>query len=297
MCDARRNETKVPITLDAVEIDSLKLKLGNEVGDGSQSIVRKGRWNELIVAIKEFTPTNTRRACEKEINMMSFLNKRIPSASVSLYGYVKPIPPENYKVVMQYCSSGSLADQIEAYEDAPDWSIRYKWMQSIVGIVADLHSCNVIHRDIKPDNFFLDNQQRVKVGDLGFAKHIEKSKSHVGKVLKGTPPYIPPEVWLGNVYSEKSDIFSLATILWEISTWSFASADIPEESYSYDIMQKILKGERETIPQDLPPRIAKLITWGWAQNPNQRPTAAEYQAEFNLDMNAPLSDKLNQLVL
>lgn len=298
MCDARKDQTKEPIILDAIEIHRVKLSIGEEIGSGIQSVVKKGRWNQLIVAIKEFTPENTQRSCEKEIKMMSYLTKAIPASVVQLYGYVKPVrrlnKQSNYKVVMEYCSLGSLADRIESEENVPSWSVRYEWMRSIVCIVADLHSCSVIHRDIKPDNFILNANNRIKVGDFGFAKRLEIIKSFEAKTMRGSAAYMAPEVWSSFLYSDKSDIFSLATVLWEISAWSLAFEHLPDEHFVETVANKIVKGDREAIPNDCPPKLAKLITWGWRANPSERPAASEYKEEFSTGLDV-MSDKLKQL--
>ena len=70
-----------------------------------------------------------------------------------------------------------------------------------------LHANDVLHRDVKPDNLLLLGRH-VKVADCGVARLLERVDAQEASVT-GTPGYMPPEVWMGEV-SEHSDQYSLA---------------------------------------------------------------------------------------
>lgn len=86
-------------------------------------------------------------------------------------------------------------------------------IQSIVYQLSDaihsLHSKQVIHRDIKPDNIFVDDKFRVCLGDFGLARSISKELTDA----IGTKGYKAPEVILGKQYSEAIDIWSLGCVV------------------------------------------------------------------------------------
>lgn len=83
------------------------------------------------------------------------------------------------------------------------------------------HAANIIHRDIKPDNIILlQNNETVKVADFGIARMNESEevqKTQVGAVL-GTPRYMSPEQALGEKVDNRSDLFSVGTIMYEMLT-------------------------------------------------------------------------------
>jgi len=78
--------------------------------------------------------------------------------------------------------------------------------------LQNIHSMNILHRDLKTQNIMLDRRHRVvKVGDFGISK-VLSSKSRANTVV-GTPCYISPELCEGKPYNQKSDIWALGCVL------------------------------------------------------------------------------------
>jgi len=73
----------------------------------------------------------------------------------------------------------------------------------------------VLHRDLKPANVFLDDKQDVKLGDFGLARVLHHDTSFA-KTFVGTPYYMSPEQMSKNLYNEKSDIWSLGCLVYEM---------------------------------------------------------------------------------
>ncbi len=128
--------------------------------------------------------------------------------------------------VMEFIQGTSLADLIEkggALEPARTEKI----LSQICGSLAEAHSHGIVHRDLKPDNVVLSERAGQKdfvtVLDFGIAKRSseedknEQKLTQQGMVL-GTPPYMSPEQFMGKPIDARSDIYSLAIMVYEMLT-------------------------------------------------------------------------------
>ncbi len=127
-------------------------------------------------------------------------------------------------LVMSLLEGRSLRDEIEARGKLPErdaWTI----VREVADALAAAHAAKVIHRDLKPDNVFLermgDTPMRVRVLDFGIAKvqtkeEIERLTS-TGVPL-GTPSYMAPELWWGNEVDARIDQYALGVMLFETLT-------------------------------------------------------------------------------
>lgn len=91
-------------------------------------------------------------------------------------------------------------------------------MRSICAGVAYAHSKGILHRDLKPDNVIIQNEQSeeptVKIIDFGFALMQETISRDGGESMIGSPPYMPPDQPRGEAYDEKSEIYALGCIFY-----------------------------------------------------------------------------------
>jgi NIMA (never in mitosis gene a)-related kinase len=78
-----------------------------------------------------------------------------------------------------------------------------------------IHKRRIIHRDIKTDNIFLNENLEVRIGDFGIAKSLNKNIEYANSII-GTPYYLSPELLNGNPYNEKNDIWALGCLLYEM---------------------------------------------------------------------------------
>ena len=110
------------------------------------------------------------------------------------------------------------------------------------------HEQGVIHRDIKPSNLMVADSGRVKIMDFGIARVLGSARlTRVGSAI-GTPLYMSPEQHRGLEGDERSDIYSLAVVLYELLTGA------PSFSGTTDF--ELAKAHQEVQPQPLIPRIA-----------------------------------------
>lgn len=120
-----------------------------------------------------------------------------------------------YYFTMDYIDGSSLADVVLEEDVSP------RDIAEIIALVAEAlqsaHDVGIIHRDIKPQNILLDQQQRPYLTDFGLAKdlEVEAGLTQEGSIL-GSPPYMPPEQARGAIdeIDKRSDIYSLGATLY-----------------------------------------------------------------------------------
>ncbi|XP_068867565.1 serine/threonine-protein kinase Nek3 isoform X6 [Aphelocoma coerulescens] len=121
-------------------------------------------------------------------------------------------------IVMEYCDNGDLMQKIkhQGGNFFPEDTILH-WFVQVCLAVKHIHDKRVLHRDIKSKNVFLTQSGKVKLGDFGSARLLAHPMSYACTYV-GTPYYVPPEIWESLPYNNKSDIWSLGCILYELCT-------------------------------------------------------------------------------
>ncbi|RYY61978.1 MAG: serine/threonine protein kinase, partial [Comamonadaceae bacterium] len=158
---------------------------------------------------------------------------------------------------------------------------------SIVARVAEAlayaHRQNVVHRDIKPANIMYElDSDTVKVTDFGIARITDSSKTKTGLVL-GTPSFMSPEQIAGKKVDGRSDLYSLAVMLYQMLT-----GVLPFRGDSMaELMYKIANEEApdvRIIRKDLPERLAHVVALALAKKPELRYQDGD---QFAADLKAP----------
>ena len=120
-------------------------------------------------------------------------------------------------IVMELVTGKSLHHS--AHQSAIDQSVALDLVIALTEGVDHMHKMGILHRDIKPGNILLDTNGSPKLGDFGLARSL--TESEVGKTIFGTPGYTAPEVVDNTeLIDERSDIYSLGVILYELLTGS-----------------------------------------------------------------------------
>ena len=110
-------------------------------------------------------------------------------------------------IVIEFANDGDLCVKLKEKEYYDEETLLFWLMQVCFGL-SYLHKKHIIHRDIKPQNIFLNKNGLIKIGDLGFSK-IMKNKLEKKQTYLGTPKYLSPEMKEKKSYNSKTDIYSL----------------------------------------------------------------------------------------
>lgn len=199
--------------------------------------------------------------------------------SVVAFGQTGPF---HYRA-SEYLEAKSLADFIRPGRLAP------KKCLEVCAAVAEglefLHAQGMVHRDVKPSNVLVGSNKAVHLIDLGLAKDTARVDGALVQVgfskLIGTPAYLSPEQARGEVdqVSTASDVYSLGATIFRALTGRYPFAF---NSYIRTI-QAIALGpapELGALRPDAPASLNALVLAAMAQDPAQRPTAAQFAADL-----------------
>ncbi|XP_062266840.1 mitogen-activated protein kinase kinase kinase 7 isoform X1 [Platichthys flesus] len=250
------------------EINYEDIEVEEVVGRGAFGVVCKAKWKGKDVAIKTIESESERKAFIVELRQLSRVNH--PNI-VKLYGSCNnPVC-----LVMEYAEGGSLYNVLHGAEPLPYYTASHamSWCFQCSQGVAYLHGMKpkaLIHRDLKPPNLLLVLGGTVlKICDFGTACDIQTHMTN----NKGSAAWMAPEVFEGNNYSEKCDVFSWGIILWEVITRRKPFDEIGGPAFR--IMWAVHNGTRPPLITNLPKHIESLMTRCWSKDPSQRPSMEE----------------------
>ena len=246
----------------------------SKLGDGSYSVVYKvkRKADDKIYALKKVRLQNLSEK-EKE-NSLNEVRILASVRSTFVIAYKEAFIDENDQslcIIMEYADKGDLYQKIVQFrklkyliEEVDVWRI---FIQMTKGLKA-LHDLKILHRDLKSANIFLFSDGSAKIGDLNVSKVAHKG---LGYTQTGTPYYTSPEVWNDEPYDSKSDIWSLACVLYEmLALHPPFRAENMEGLYN-----KVIKGQYEKICDKYSKDISEMLKLLFKVKAKDRPSCGE----------------------
>ncbi|XP_075760629.1 LOW QUALITY PROTEIN: serine/threonine-protein kinase Nek8 [Pelodiscus sinensis] len=246
------------------------------VGRGAFGIVhlclRKA--DQKLVIIKQIPveqmTKDERLAAQNECQVLKLLNH----PNIIEY-YENFLEDKALMIAMEYAPGGTLAEFIHKRCNSllDEDTILHFFVQILLAL-HHVHTKQILHRDLKTQNILLDKHRMiVKIGDFGISK-ILSSKSKAYTVV-GTPCYISPELCEGKPYNQKSDIWALGCVLYELASLkrAFEAANLPA------LVLKIMSGTFAPISDRYSPDLRQLILSMLNLDPSKRPQLNEIMAQ------------------
>ena len=176
-------------------------------------------------------------------------------------------------IVTEYLEGGSLADRMANGRPSRKEAIR--WIAEVADALEHAHCNGVIHRDLKPGNILIDQHERAKLADFGIAQAANTIGQSAPSL--GTLAYMAPETLGGKTADVRSDLYSLAVVLYELVT-----GRMPYSSSEPNTLRKeIVRGPSPTWEHDLPTTLRSICRKALSKSPQQRQaSAAQFATEL-----------------
>ncbi|MEZ4666664.1 MAG: protein kinase [Anaerolineae bacterium] len=191
---------------------------------------------------------------------------------VQVYDFDYDTEGESYYMVMELVDGTTLKDRvgsIVARGELLPISEVIRIIREAAGALAYAHSRNMIHRDVKPANLMLDHDNRVVLTDFGIAKIVTGAQFTASGGMVGTPAFMAPEQGLGEAGDERSDLYSLGIIMFQLLVGKLPyDADTP-----LAIILKHLNSPTPSIRDfkpDLPATLDRIVSKAIAKEPVER---------------------------
>eukprot|EP00794_Sanderia_malayensis_P007278 gene7278-8089_t len=174
----------------------------------------------------------------------------------------------NLYIVMDYCEGGDLYQKLVTQKGTnfSEAQILDYFVQICLAL-KHIHDRKILHRDLKSQNIFLTKHGIVKLGDFGIAR-VLKSTVELARTCIGTPYYLSPEICENRPYNNKSDIWSLGCVLYELCTLkhAFQAGNIK------NIVLKIIRGNYPPISNRYSSELRALVSQCFKRSPIERPS-------------------------
>lgn len=262
----------------------------DKIGSGGMGAVYRAEQPSMqrfvgikILHSKYLSRTDLVARFRREARAMSHLSHP-NTAKVYVYGQ---LDDGSCYFVMEYLEGCNLAQAVKR-QGPMDPKRAVNILVQACGALEEAHRQGIIHRDLKPENIFLSNQggihDFVKVLDFGLAKVTEREMKPGSLILTqegmvfGTPEFMSPEQAKGEKLDGRSDIYSLAMILYEVLTGKLPfDAKHPMEFVQKHVKEDPIPLNKRDPSLVFPKALEKVLTRAMEKDPNKRyATATEF---------------------
>jgi serine/threonine protein kinase/tetratricopeptide (TPR) repeat protein len=271
----RRMSNKTPIEFAPGQHFGTRYQIVEEIGRGGMGVVYKAIDRELdrVVALKMIRPElSSDPEMVKQFKQELILASEISHDNVIRIHDLGEAHGIKY-ISMKYIDGTSLADLVKATGRlTPDKAVSVG--RQICMALSAAHKKGVIHRDLKPHNIMIDRYGDAQVMDFGIARSLTAKEVTARGIVTGTPHYLSPEQAGGGSGDERSDIYSLGCILYQVVTGRKPfEADTVEGLLQHHLHENPVPPSE--INQAIPKSLEDAILRAMEKDPRKRFRSAE----------------------
>ncbi len=243
----------------ASRILSGRYELLEKIGDGGMAVVYKGKDKLLnrFIAVKILRPEFTKDATFVE----NFKRESQAAAGLShpnIVGVYDVGREGNINYIVMELIEGDTLNKIIEKEAPMDYRKVIDISKQVASALRIAHKNKIIHRDVKPHNIMVTNDGVVKLADFGIARAVNDATLSTGSKIVGSVHYFSPEQARGNYVDERSDIYSLGIVMYEMLTGKVPfDGDNPVTVALKHINEEITP-PRELEPS-IPPALERIV--------------------------------------
>ncbi|NXV35722.1 NEK5 kinase, partial [Rissa tridactyla] len=250
-----------------------KYEIIKKIGEGSFGTIflAKGKVDNEQCVIKEISltkmPVKEKEASQKEVILLA---KMKHANIVTFYDSLRE--KNKLYIVMEYCDGGDLMKRINMQHGVLfDEDQILSWFVQISLGLKHIHDKKILHRDVKAQNIFLSNNGKVaKLGDFGIARQLN-STMEFAHTCVGTPYYLSPEICENRPYNNKTDIWSLGCVLYELCALKHPVSTFEGNSL-HQLVLKICRGHFHPVSPNYSYDLRILISQLFKISPRDRPS-------------------------
>jgi serine/threonine protein kinase len=255
--------------------------------------VRKWEAGEVAVSVPR-DPISGQQAISRFLNEVETMSRVRHPCCLSLFAWNFNSKGEYALVTdLAVTSLGKVLEEESRGASPAGWNGTAKSCCAfgIAAGMAYLHSKNIIHRNLNPENILLDERLRPKIGGFGSAKLVSVENQMNMTMKVGTPLYMAPELSSGDGgYTGAVDVYAFGMLLFEIATAKRPFSDM-KFANRRQFARAVEQGTRPEFLGGEPDECRELIQRCWHHTPTQRPAFSEIIADLRAGLILPDTDE------
>eukprot|EP00026_Physarum_polycephalum_P000443 Phypoly_transcript_00444.p1 GENE.Phypoly_transcript_00444~~Phypoly_transcript_00444.p1 ORF type:complete len:909 (-),score=141.61 Phypoly_transcript_00444:1068-3794(-) len=252
----------------AYKIDFSSVEILDLIGSGSFGHVYRGTYRGADVAIKKLKHQNMDKKQLQEFTQEAAIMVGLRHPNILLFMGVC-LEPAKLCIITELMSRGSLYDLLRDQNMEIPFNLSVRMAIDCLKGLQFIHSAGFVHRDLKSPNLLVDKSWNIKIADFGLSCGKQQASEEVQVSLLWTAPEILKLE--KNCYTERSDMYSFAVILWELMSRQVPFTGVNAAA----IHAAVVEGARPTIAPGWDTKVQRTIQMGWAPNPLDRISVKE----------------------
>ncbi|XP_046854313.1 serine/threonine-protein kinase A-Raf-like [Xenia sp. Carnegie-2017] len=267
---------------DDWEIPEEEVEMGERIGSGSYGTVFKAQWHGTV-AVKRLNITEpTPAQLQAFKNEVAVLRK---TRHINVLLFMGCISKPSLAIVTQWCEGSTLYRHLHVNESKFEILQLLDIGRQIAQGMDYLHAKSIIHRDLKSNNIFLQEDLTVKIGDFGLATIKSRWSGQNFEQPSGSILWMAPEIIRmkdSHPYSNKSDVYAYGIVLYELTSRTLPYSNIGnKDQILYMVGRGFLRVDLNKIRSDCPKSLKRLLMDCINFHRDERPLFQQILAEMD----------------